>query len=133
MAQNRYYKSKGSTTKGQRQYAEDNLQAECVKWYNNEFCTTFSKPRGLIFAVPNGGSRNIVEAIKMRDTGTLSGVSDLIVIMPNGRLLFVEMKIEKGEQSKEQIDFEIRVKQLGYEYVLIYSLEEFKTQIYARI
>lgn len=129
----KYYKSKGSTTKGQRQYAEDNLQAECVKWYNNEFCTTFSKPRGLIFSVPNGGSRDIVEAIKLRDTGTLSGVSDLIVILPNGRLLFVEMKIETGVQSKEQIDFEIRVKQLGYEYIVIYTLEDFKTKMYARI
>lgn len=133
MNNRKYYSSKGSKDKGQRKYLEDNLQAECVLWYNNTFCLISQKPRGLIYAVPNGGSRDIVEAIKLRDTGTLSGVSDLHIILPNGRFLYMEAKIIGGVQSNEQKDFENRVKALGYEYLIFYTLDEFKQLIYARL
>ncbi len=59
-------------------------------------------------------------------TGLLKGASDLVVIFPNGKLCFVELKIAKGVQSAEQKDFESRVSSLGYEYHLIRSLDEFK-------
>ena len=58
-------------------------------------------------------------------TGLLSGVSDLIVIL-DGRVLFVEVKNEKGKQSEKQIKFESQVESLGYKYHLIRTLEEFK-------
>ena len=129
----KYYSSKGSTDTGKKKYLEDNLQAEAVKWYNNTFCLKTQNPRGLIYAVPNGGSRNAVEALKLRDTGTLAGVSDLHIILPNGRFLFAEAKIIGGRQSDSQKDFEQRVKFLGFEYIIFYDLEEFKNMIYARL
>lgn len=132
MAEKKYYRSSGSTDRGSRQKMEDNLQAECVRWFNNTYCTTKNDPRCIIFAVPNGGSRDQLEAMKLRDTGVLAGVSDLIIILPN-KTLFVEMKIDGGRQSDKQIDFENRVKSLGYEYFIIYNLEDFKKMIYARL
>jgi hypothetical protein len=105
---------------------ENNLQAEIYKWFNNTYCLKNMANRGLIFSIPNGGYRNGREAMTFKATGLLKGASDLVVIFPNGKLCFVELKIAKGFQSTEQKDFECRVSSLGYEYHLIRSLNEFK-------
>lgn len=106
---------------------ENKLQAEIFIWYSNNYCLKSHNPRGLIFSIPNGGTRNIREAMTFKATGLLKGASDLIVIFPNGKLCFIELKMPKGVQSPEQKDFEQRVKNLGYEYHLIRTLEDFKT------
>lgn len=104
---------------------EDQLQQQIYTWYNNKFCLKNQEPRHIIFSVPNGGSRNVIEAKKMKATGLLSGVSDLIIIRPE-KVLFIELKIEKGIQSESQKEFQSRIEKLGYEYHLVRSLEEFK-------
>lgn len=109
--------------------SEANLQQQMVIWFNNKYCLKHHEPRGLIFAVPNGGSRNKIEAMILRATGVLSGVSDLIMILPNGRLIFVEVKFQNGKQSESQKDFENRVKKLGFEYWLINDLQAFKDSV----
>lgn len=105
---------------------ENNLQAEIYKWFNNNYCLKSHNSRAIIFSIPNGGTRNIREAMTFKATGLLKGASDLIVIFPNGKLCFVELKFDKGIRSSEQKDFECRVSSLGYEYHLIRSLDEFK-------
>jgi hypothetical protein len=57
-----------------------------------------------------------------------SGVSDLIVIIPN-KILFIECKDEKGKQRDQQIDFENNVKNLGFEYHLVRTLDKFQAII----
>lgn len=105
--------------------AENNIQQEIVIWYNNNFCLKHHNPRNIIFAVPNGGSRDIREAMTLKNTGLLPGVSDLIVIH-NGEVLFVEVKIDTGRQSEQQKEFQNRVEQNGFKYHLVRSLDEFK-------
>jgi hypothetical protein len=104
---------------------EDKIQAECVKWFTNNYCLRHHTPKCVIFSVPNGGLRNKIEAMKLVTTGMKAGVSDLVVLMP-GRALFVEVKTDIGIQSKEQIDFEADVVALGFQYFLIRSIDEFK-------
>jgi hypothetical protein len=58
----------------------------------------------------------------------MAGVSDLIVVL-NGKTIFVELKTETGIQSEKQKEFETKVKQLNQEYYLIRSLEQFKNEI----
>jgi hypothetical protein len=109
---------------------EDQNQAEIVKWYNNKFCLKHHSPRGIIFSVPNGGSRNKVEAITLKATGLLAGASDTILILPTGKLIFCEVKTETGAQSPEQIEFQNRVEALGFEYWLVRGVEDFKKKVY---
>lgn len=106
---------------------EDVIQAEIVEWFNNTYCLKFHIPRYMIFSVPNGGTRNKLEAIKMKSTGLLAGVADLIIVLD--RTVFVEVKTEAGTQSPEQKEFEKRIKDLGHEYYLVRSLEDFKLLI----
>jgi hypothetical protein len=107
---------------------EDILQAQIYKYYHNTYCTKLNNPKHCIFAVPNGGLRSKSEAMKFKATGLVAGVSDLIIIQPN-RVIFIEVKFEKGKQSEAQIQFENSVKALGFEYYVIKSLEEFKKVI----
>jgi len=79
----------------------------------------------LIFCVPNEATYNNSKYIKM---GVLSGVSDLVLILEN-RVIFVELKNHEGIQSEKQKEFESRVLELGHQYVIIRSLEEFKKLI----
>lgn len=73
-----------------------------------------------VFAVPNGGSRNAREAHNLRLQGVMPGVSDLVVLLPEGRTVFIELKNpnRKGRQSPAQKDFEARAGLLGHEYLL---------------
>jgi hypothetical protein len=111
---------------------ESKLQQEIFNFYQNNYCLKFHNPRGMIFSIPNGGTRNKLEAITMKATGLLAGASDLIVILPNGKLMFIELKTDTGKQSDKQIDFEKRVNDLGFEYRIIRSLEEFKQLIWTQ-
>jgi len=106
---------------------EDKIQRECVRWFNNTYCLKHHNPRGIIFSVPNGGTRNDKEAMVLKATGLLAGVSDLILILPNSRILFVEFKTEIGAQSATQKEFESRITALGYVYALVRSADEFKS------
>lgn len=69
---------------------EDEEQIAFINWFKTKYKDY------LIFSVPNGGSRNKIEASKLKKTGLLSGIPDLIILMPNKEVLFLEMKRQKG-------------------------------------
>lgn len=54
-----------------------------------------------VFAVPNGGTRNIVEAVNLKRQGVVAGVPDLIVIHA-GRPIGLELKTHAGKLSDNQ-------------------------------
>lgn len=72
-----------------------------------------------VFAVPNGGSRNVIEAANLKAQGVMAGVSDLILLLPN-KVYFIELKNPngKGRQSPAQREFEDNVRAYGQEYLL---------------
>lgn len=73
-----------------------------------------------VFAVPNGGQRNLREAARLKAQGVLAGVSDLILLMPNGKVYCIELKNPngKGRQSPSQREFEETVRAFGHTYLL---------------
>lgn len=118
----------GRSLKSSNLESENRLQSEIVTWYNNNFCLKHHNPRHSIFSVPNGGTRNIREAMTLKATGMKAGVSDLIILIPN-KVIFVELKTDTGKQSEVQKDFQNVVENLKLEYYLIRSLDEFKETI----
>jgi len=58
----------------------------------------------LLFHIPNGRSRDKAEAANFKRAGVKPGVPDLCLPVPRGRYhgLYIEMKTEKGAESKEQ-------------------------------
>ncbi len=59
-------------------------------------------PRIIVAAIPNGGSRHPAEAKNMKLTGTLAGMPDLVVVLPNGRCCWIEVKRADGVISAPQ-------------------------------
>jgi hypothetical protein len=103
---------------------ESKIQQQIVIYFKNNYCLKNHNPRCAIFSVPNESS-NKKEMMFKKSIGLLSGASDLIVLMPN-RCIFVEVKTDIGRQSENQKEFEARVKELGFEYYLVRSLQGFK-------
>lgn len=103
---------------------EDRIQQECVMRYRNEYCREGCTPRCIIFHVPNQNQQHLI------GIGVLSGVADLIVVHatqshPNGTHYYFEVKTPVGIQSPAQVKFQANIEALGYEYILVRSLEEF--------
>lgn len=73
-----------------------------------------------VFAVPNGGSRNLIEARNLKAQGVMAGVSDLILLLPSRKVYFIELKNPngKGRQSPAQCEFEDSVRAMGHEYLI---------------
>ena len=108
--------------------SEDVIQSKIFEYYHNNFCTKLNDLPHVIFSVPNGGLRNKREALKLKSTGLVAGVSDLIIVSDK-EVFFVEVKTSKGKQSDKQKAFEQKVKDLGFRYLIVRSLEDFKTQL----
>ncbi len=81
--------------------------------------------RYMAFSIPNGinistkGSREIY-----RRMGLLSGVSDLCIMLPDGKILWIEVKTSKGRQSEEQKAFEAAAIRLKHDYRVWRSVDD---------
>lgn len=119
-----YSEKKHPSKKGQKHdKPEERMQIE----FFSQVPIFFPKlPNKLLFAVPNGGSRNIVEAKNLKAQGVKSGVSDvLLLISKKGySCLCMEFKTPVGKQSDEQIEFEKQAEIAGNKYVVVRSVKE---------
>ena len=107
--------------------SENKTQQQIIMWYRNNYCTRKNNPRHAIFSVPND-SKDAKEQVRKIATGLMGGVSDLIIVKPN-EVIFCEVKTDIGRQSDKQKEFEEIVNNLGFSYILVRSLEDFKQQI----
>lgn len=101
--------------------SEDALQQRCYMWFHNNY----PQLRGLLFHVPNGGSRNPIEGKKFKAIGVVPGVADLL-FMFKGVTYCLELKTEKGRQSKKQEDWQKLVEKNNFKYYIIRNLTEFQ-------
>ena len=107
---------------------EDQLQAACIMWFSQ----TYPAYRGTLFAVPNGGTRDARTANILKATGVVAGVSDLVWVVPTA-VEFIEMKLPGKTQQDNQVEFEKKVRYLGHNYTVIFSLWTFKQFITSKI
>lgn len=106
---------------------EASLQSACVRWFNLQF----PKYRGLLFHVPNGGSRNALEARNLKAQGVVPGVADLLLLLPRKGFgcLCIEMKTKTGKQSEHQREWEEQAARNGNLYTVCRSIDEFMDTI----
>lgn len=76
---------------------EDQLQSKCWQWAWN----THPDTRRLLWAVPNGGDRDIMTAIKLQATGVVAGVHDLHFFW-RGQLYTFELKVNGNELTQDR-------------------------------
>ena len=107
--------------------SERQIQIECVSWFRMRY----PEASKVFFSVPNGGARNAWTAKNLRDEGALSGVADLILLVPKKGYasLCIEMKKPGGRVSDTQKAFCEAANAFKNKYVVCYSVEEFKTAV----
>ena len=61
--------------------------------------------------------------------GFQRGLPDLLIYLPNGKVLNLELKTNKGKQSPDQIEMQANLTQLGHNYYIIRTVYEAFTAI----
>jgi hypothetical protein len=76
---------------------EHNEQVNLMKWWALA-CHSFGVDERLLFAIPNGGERNVIVAARLKAEGVRAGVPDLFLAYGTDKFngLFIEMKKTKG-------------------------------------
>jgi hypothetical protein len=106
------------------QPSEHSLQCTVKHWWRKH-CHLYDLPEHALFAIPNGGSRDPIQAARLKAEGVERGVYDLMMPVPRGTWhgLFIEMKAHNGRVSEDQKDFGAFVQRQGYKQSVEWSSE----------
>lgn len=77
----------------------------------------------IIFHVPNGGQRKASVAGRLKGMGLLPGVADFACTLADGSSAYLELKVQGGRQSEDQLAFQARCDRIGAPYIVCYSLD----------
>lgn len=98
--------------------SEHQEQANLIKWANLQ--ARLYPELALLFAIPNGGLRDVRVARKLKLEGVKSGVPDLF--LPVARRgyhgLFIELKSTKGKPTKKQVSWLAQLDKQGFKAVV---------------
>jgi len=97
---------------------EDALQKQVIAWLSWQYS------HAVCWHTPNGGSRHVAEACKLKAMGTRPGVADLAFIIGAGQAAFIELKVGKNTTTAHQDAFRDMVKGAGCQYHVARSLSE---------
>ena len=97
---------------------ESKIQIACVNWFRLQY------PQYLIFSIPNGGSRNVIEAVRLKKEGALAGIPDLQIITDK-KVFFVEMKDGKKKPTPNQLEIHDKLLTLGVSTFVCGSFDDF--------
>lgn len=110
-----------------RKVSEHVHQVTLVSWFDR----TYPQYSGRLFAVPNGGLRNKLVAMKLKTEGVRRGVPDLFLPVPSNGYhgLFIELKTENGRASAEQKEWLTFLDTMGYKAILCHGFEHASKEI----
>jgi len=100
---------------------EHQIQAQIVAYFNQHY----PNHRKCLFHV-NNKAKDSLEGARFKTLGVIAGVSDLILLAPNGTTYLIELKDNTGKQSDHQKAFQQQAQSLNHKYVVIRSLSEFQ-------
>ena len=105
--------------------SEHQEQVTVIHWWRVS-CNGFNLPEFCLFSIPNGGSRNVIEAVNLKAEGVRSGVPDLFLSVPRGGLsgFFIELKVGKNKPSDKQIEFVTSARLRGYKADVFWSADD---------
>ncbi len=80
----------------------------------------------LLFAIPNGGKRNITTAVRLKKEGVKSGVPDVCLPVPCGEYhgLYIEMKVDENKPTENQSWWIEQLQKQGYRVDVCYGWGE---------
>nr|WP_281377077.1 VRR-NUC domain-containing protein [Deinobacterium chartae] len=93
---------------------EHQHQVKLISWCDQN--TDLYPDLALIFAIPSGENRHVLNAIRLKAQGVRPGVPDLCLPVPSGPYhgLYIELKALGGRASKDQSAWIRRLSAAGY-------------------
>jgi hypothetical protein len=104
--------------------SEVQIQSACYQWLWNTYPTT----RRCFFHVPNGGTRNRIEANQLKASGVVAGIPDCVLVWKGSAYGF-EFKTATGQLSPAQKEVHYAWKGQGVQVEVIRSFEQFREVI----
>jgi len=103
---------------------EHRIQAGLFKWA--KLASARHPELAFLFAIPNGGARDLITGAMLKAEGVKRGVPDLFLPAAAGPFhgLFLEMKTASGRLSPEQHRWQHSLIEQGYACVTAHSLEQ---------
>ena len=111
-----------------KQYEADQ-QRKLFQW--TTFIRTEYPEVDQMFHIPNGGSRNKLEAANLKRQGVKAGVPDLFLPVSRGGYhgLFIELKHGKNKPTEKQTEWLKSLNEQGYAVAVCYGCEEASEKI----
>lgn len=103
---------------------EHQNQSAVVEWARLQACAY--PCLAYLYAIPNGGFRNKIEASRLKAEGVRAGVPDLCLPYPHAGYhgLYIEMKKLDGKLDPKQRDFISFLRLHGYKVCVCKSVDE---------
>jgi VRR-NUC domain len=111
-------------------HEEDDAQAMVMHWARlQRFADGFIAD--YMHHSPNGGKRNMREAVRLKNQGVMAGFPDLFLFVARSVYggLFIEMKSNNGKVSSNQAAVMQRLAEQGYKCVVCKGFEAARTEI----
>lgn len=85
----------------------------------------------LLHHIPNGGSRNELEAVNLKKQGVRAGVPDLCLPVARGRYhgLYIEMKAGKNKPTEKQLQWIDDLRKQGYAVSICWSFDAARQEL----
>lgn len=103
---------------------EIKLQAECTTWFQNEMPKFRRRWRRVKNETDVKGRQGMILGQLNKATGIVRGTWDSFFIVEP--IVWLEFKTDTGSLSKEQIEFQEMGYEVGWKFVVIRSLSQFK-------
>jgi hypothetical protein len=102
---------------------EHKLQVACINWFRLQY----PQYARLLFAIPNGGNRNLITAVRLKQEGVIAGIPDLFFAKPTAKFsgLFIEMKAGKNKPTALQQEQMNILWHSGYKCEVCNGFEQF--------
>ena len=113
------------STAPRTQPTEHQEQVRVIHWWRHA-CKTYIIPEFALFAIPNGGKRDVIEATHLKAEGVRVGVPDLFLAVPSKKCygLFIEMKSTVGRPGTNQPEFLEMATKNGYAAHFAYGSDD---------
>lgn len=100
--------------------AEDLLQIDMGRWLH------VVAPDLIWWHTPNGGARDARVGSVLKRMGALAGVPDLAFLLPDRRVLWVEVKTPTGRLTPEQRALHPRMSDAGHPVLIARSIDDLR-------
>jgi hypothetical protein len=101
-----------------RKHPEDDIQRAVVQHLRAR-----ATPGTVYWHTPNGGHRNMIEAVRFKSLGVRAGVSDIIALR-NKEAFALELKAPGGRPTEAQLEFQSDFRAAGGHAVVAEGLDE---------